>query len=49
MRGRATSVTGSLKTKVQVLANKVLPDGVKAAVHRSMTEPGTGEEDGPKR
>ncbi|QLJ02293.1 SDR family NAD(P)-dependent oxidoreductase [Streptomyces sp. NEAU-sy36] len=49
VRGRATSVTGSLKTRAQALANKVLPDGVKAAVHRSMTEPGTGGEDGPER
>ncbi|MEW2625369.1 SDR family NAD(P)-dependent oxidoreductase [Streptomyces sp. NPDC048106] len=43
--GRGTAVTGSLKTKAQGLANKVLPDSAKAAMHRSMTEPGTAEGD----
>jgi hypothetical protein len=32
-------VAGSLKTKVQGVANKVLPDSVKAAVHGRMAEP----------
>lgn len=36
-------VAGSLKTKVQGVANKVLPDKVKAAVHRKMAEPGSGD------
>ncbi|MFH8342445.1 SDR family NAD(P)-dependent oxidoreductase [Streptomyces sp. AM6-12] len=39
--GRGSVVTGSLKTKAQGAANKVLPDSTKAAMHRSMTEPGT--------
>ncbi len=34
-------VAGSVKTKVQGVANKVLPDKLKAAVHRRMAEPGS--------
>ncbi|TWV55849.1 SDR family NAD(P)-dependent oxidoreductase [Streptomyces misionensis] len=49
VHGRAKAVTGSLKTKAQGLANKVLPDSAKAAAHRSLTEPGTGGDDGPGR
>jgi hypothetical protein len=33
-----------LKTKVQGVANKVLPEKVKAAAHRRMAEPGSGGE-----
>lgn len=36
-------VAGSLKTKAQGLANKVLPDTAKAQAHRNMAEPGSGE------
>jgi uncharacterized protein len=36
-------VAGSLKTKVQGVASRVLPDKVKAAQHRMMAEPGSGE------
>ena len=43
MDGEAKLVAGSLKTKAQGLANKVLPDNVKAAAHRQMAEPGSGE------
>jgi len=32
-----------MKTKVQEVANKVLPDQLKAAAHRKMAEPGSGE------
>ncbi len=34
-------LAASVKTKVQGVANKVLPDKVKAAVHRRMAEPGS--------
>ena len=34
-------VAGSVKTKVQGVANKVLPDKLKAAVHRRMAKPGS--------
>ena len=34
-----TLVAGSLKTKAQGLANKVLPDSLKAKAHRQMAEP----------
>ncbi|MFJ8032453.1 MULTISPECIES: SDR family NAD(P)-dependent oxidoreductase [unclassified Streptomyces] len=44
MHGRGKKVTGSLRTKAQGLANKVLPDSAKAALHRSMAEPGTAED-----
>ncbi len=36
-------IAGSAKTKVQGVANKVLPDKLKAAAHRQMAEPGSGE------
>ena len=36
-------VTGSgLKTRVQDIATKVMPDRFKAAMHRGMAEPGSG-------
>ncbi|MEV7128296.1 SDR family NAD(P)-dependent oxidoreductase [Streptomyces sp. NPDC093260] len=44
-KGRTKAVTGSLKTKAQGAANKILPDGAKAAAHRKMAQPGSG--DGP--
>jgi short-subunit dehydrogenase len=39
MDGDAKLVAGSLKTKAQGLANKVLPDSLKAKAHRQMAEP----------
>ncbi|MFC8948358.1 SDR family NAD(P)-dependent oxidoreductase [Streptomyces rochei] len=45
MKGRGKLVTGSAKTKAQGVADKVLPDRVKAAVHRRMAEPGSATED----
>jgi short-subunit dehydrogenase len=42
MAGQRRVVGGSLKTKVAEAANKVLPDQVKAAVHKKMAEPGSG-------
>jgi short-subunit dehydrogenase len=44
MAGKSRVVGGSLKTKVQGVANKVLPEKVKAAAHRRMAEPGSGGE-----
>jgi short-subunit dehydrogenase len=38
-------VGGSVKTKAQEAANKVLPDKAKAAAHRQMAEPGSGSGD----
>ncbi|MCC9306582.1 SDR family NAD(P)-dependent oxidoreductase [Kitasatospora sp. RB6PN24] len=43
MAGRNRKVAGSLKTKAQEAADKVLPDSAKAAVHRRLSEPGSGE------
>jgi uncharacterized protein len=39
MAGKDRVVSESLKTKAQELANKVLPDKLKAATHRKMAEP----------
>jgi len=39
MSGERKVVAGSAKTKVQGLANKVLPDALKAKAHRQMAEP----------
>jgi uncharacterized protein len=43
MAGKERVVAGSLKNKVQAAASKVLPDSVKAEMHRKMAEPGSGE------
>ncbi|MET9508637.1 SDR family NAD(P)-dependent oxidoreductase [Streptomyces flavidovirens] len=43
MAGRKKIVAGSVKTKAQGLVSKIVPDGVKAAAHRKMAEPGSGE------
>ena len=39
MRGDQKVVAGSLMTKVQGLANRVLPDSAKAKVHKKMARP----------
>ena len=39
MEGERKLVAGSLKTKVQGVANSVLPDALKAKAHRQMAEP----------
>lgn len=39
MSGRAKLTAGSVKTKAQGVANKVLPDRVKAAAHERMAKP----------
>jgi uncharacterized protein len=43
LAGKPRVTGGSLKTRAQDLASKVMPDKVKAAMHRSMAEPGSGE------
>jgi short-subunit dehydrogenase len=43
MKGDGKVVGGSLKTKVQAAASKVMPDKAKAEMHRKMAEPGSGE------
>ena len=44
MKGTDKLVAGSVGTKAQGLANKVLPDKLKSAAHRRMAEPGSGEQ-----
>jgi uncharacterized protein len=43
MKGEAKLVAGSLKTKAMGAVSGVLPDKLKAAGHRQMAEPGSGE------
>jgi short-subunit dehydrogenase len=43
MNGEDKLVAGSLRTKAQGLANKVLPDSLKAEAHRQMAEPGSAD------
>jgi short-subunit dehydrogenase len=43
MSGDRKIVAGSAKTKAQGVAGKVLPDKLKAAAHRQMAQPGSGE------
>jgi uncharacterized protein len=42
MAGKERVVSHSLSTKVQGRASRVLPDAVKAEMHRRMAEPGSG-------
>lgn len=42
MAGNKRVVASSIKTKVQEMANKVIPDQLKAESHRKMAEPGSG-------
>jgi uncharacterized protein len=44
MAGKERVVSHSLQTKLQGRGSRVLPDKVKAAMHRGMAEPGSGEE-----
>jgi short-subunit dehydrogenase len=46
MSGERKVVAGSLSTKASGVANDVLPDAVKARVHRSMAEPGSAGDGG---
>lgn len=43
MKGKEKVVGGSLKTKVQGAASKVMPDSAKAEMHRRMAEPGSAD------
>jgi short-subunit dehydrogenase len=43
MKGDEKVVAGSVKTKVQAAASKVMPDSAKAQMHRKMAEPGSAE------
>jgi short-subunit dehydrogenase len=43
MRGEERVVAGSLTTKIQGKAGRILPDGVKAGMHRRMAEPGSAK------
>lgn len=47
--GKDKVVAGSLRTRAQGLANKVLPDRAKAEMHRRMAEPGSGDPDPTER
>ncbi len=44
MGGKDKLVAGSVGTKAQGVANKVLPDKLKAAAHRRMAQPGSAEQ-----
>jgi len=44
MAGEERVVSASLKTKLQGRASRVLPDSVKAGMHRKMAEPGSGRD-----
>jgi len=43
MKGEEKVVAGSVLTKVQAAASKVMPDSAKAKMHRKMAEPGSGD------
>ncbi len=43
MDGDDHVVAGSLKNKAQAVAAKVIPDTVKAELHRKMAEPGSAD------
>jgi short-subunit dehydrogenase len=43
MAGDERVVSHSLKTKLQGIGSRVLPDSAKAEMHRKMAEPGSGD------
>jgi len=43
MAGKERVVSASLSTKAQARASRFVPDSAKAALHRQMTKPGSGE------
>jgi uncharacterized protein len=43
MKGEHRVVTGSFRNKLQAAAARVMPEKLKAAVHRQLTEPGSGD------
>jgi uncharacterized protein len=43
MSGDAKVISGSLRTKAEAVAMRVLPDQAKAVMHRKRTEPGSAE------
>jgi uncharacterized protein len=43
MAGKDQIIAGSLKTKIMGAASKILPDPLKAEVHRQLTEPGSAK------
>jgi short-subunit dehydrogenase len=43
MSGKEKVVAGSLKNKIQTAAAGVIPDSLKAEMHRKMAEPGSDE------
>ncbi|WP_199515067.1 SDR family NAD(P)-dependent oxidoreductase [Nucisporomicrobium flavum] len=43
MKGEEKVVAGSVMTKVQAAASKVMPDSAKAKMHRKMAEPGSAD------
>lgn len=43
MAGKENVVAGSFKTKMLGMAENMLPDSMKAEMHRSMSEPGKGK------
>jgi uncharacterized protein len=45
MAGKERVVSASMGTKLQGRFSRVLPDSVKAAMHRRMAEPGSGDDD----
>jgi short-subunit dehydrogenase len=49
MDGREKVVGGSFKNKAQAVAGKVIPDSVKAEMHRKMAQPATAGEKGEER
>jgi len=45
MAGKERAVSSSLSTKLQGRGSRLLPDSAKAAMHRRMAEPGSGDSD----
>jgi uncharacterized protein len=46
MAGKERAVSASLTTKLQGRGSRLLPDSAKAAMHRRMAEPGSGDDEG---
>jgi hypothetical protein len=45
MAGKERGVSHSFKTKARSRASRLMPDSVKAEMHRKMAEPGSAQDD----
>jgi NAD(P)-dependent dehydrogenase (short-subunit alcohol dehydrogenase family) len=43
MTGKERATAGSVRTRLEAVASRILPDRIKAELHRGMAQPGSAE------